>query len=216
MTEYPQFCAIARAAEIIGQRWTLLIIRELYLGPRRYSDLLDRLRPIAPGVLSGRLRSLEEEGIIARKEAPPPTPARLFELTETGRALEPALFELLRWGARFLYPQRAGERFEVDWLRMVLMAYGRRTALPPVVLALRVRTHGTEGMIWVEGTEDGVVVSGTGEGEAATITTTLEGVFGMLSGPFSLADAVAQSRARVDGDMAAATAIEGFFGRDRA
>ncbi|MBK9544559.1 MAG: helix-turn-helix transcriptional regulator [Dehalococcoidia bacterium] len=125
MTEYAQFCALARAAEILGERWTLLILRELYLGPKRFSDLSARLKPVAPGILNGRLRSLERHGVIARRNVGPPTPARLYELTESGRALEPALFELLRWGARYLFPQRPGERFETEWLVMVLRAYLR-------------------------------------------------------------------------------------------
>src|SRR5687768_6421707 len=142
MTRYDQFCAVARASEILGERWTLLIVRELLLGPKRYSDLKSRLAPIAPGVLNGRLRTLENHGVIERREVAPPTPARLFQLTETGRALEPAMAELLKWGARFLFPLREGERFEPEWFGMVLKTYARREPTPEVSLSLDLRHAG--------------------------------------------------------------------------
>ena len=180
MTEYGQFCALARAAEVVGERWTLLILRELYLGPKRFSDLSARLHPIAPGVLNGRLRTLQRHGVIARKGVPPPTPARLWELTEAGRALEPALFELLRWGARYLFPQRPGERFEGEWLAMVLRAYLRPGPSPSYVLALRI--EGLERPVaWVVGGPGGTVVALTSTEPDAVIETSVTGILGLMS-----------------------------------
>ena len=138
MSEYPQFCAVARAAEVFGERWTLLILRELWLGPKRFSDLKERLDPIAPGVLNGRLRSLQAHGVIRKRDVLPPTPATLYELTESGEAVGPALIELLRWGARYLFPPRPGERFEPDWFRMVLAAYAAPPPAPEAELGLAV------------------------------------------------------------------------------
>ena len=210
MSEYAQFCALARAAEVLGERWTLLILRELYLGPKRFSDLSARLAPIAPGVLNGRLRSLERHGVITRRDVAPPTPARLYELTEAGRALEPALFELLRWGARYLFPQRPGERFEGDWLAMVLRAYLRPGPSPSYVLALRI--EGLERPVaWVVGGPGGTVVTLTGTEPDAVIETSVTGVLGLMSSRVSLEVAIATGMASITGDASAARAFPHYF-----
>ena len=210
MSEYAQFCALARAAEVLGERWTLLILRELYLGPKRFSDLSARLAPIAPGVLNGRLRSLERHGVITRRDVAPPTPARLYELTEAGRALEPALFELLRWGARYLFPQRPGERFEGDWLAMVLRAYLRPGPSPSYVLALRI--EGLERPVaWVVGGPGGTVVGLTGTEPDAVIETSVTGVLGLMSSRLPLEVAIADGMASVTGDAVAALAFPDYF-----
>ncbi len=210
MPEYAQFCALARAAEVVGERWTLLILRELYLGPKRFSDLSARLHPIAPGVLNGRLRTLQRHGVIARRDVPPPTPARLWELTEAGRALEPALFELLRWGARYLFPRRPGERFEGDWLAMVLRAYLRPGPSPRYVIALRL--EGLERPVaWVIGGPEGTEVALVGAEPDAVIETSVTGVLDLMSSRLPLEVAVAEGLASVIGDASAARAFPGYF-----
>lgn len=210
MTEYSQFCALARAAEVVGERWTLLILRELYLGPKRFSDLSARLHPIAPGVLNGRLRTLRRHGVIARRDVPPPTPARLYELTEAGRALEPALFELLRWGARYLFPQRPGERFEGDWLAMVLRAYLRPGPSPRFVIALRI--DGLERpAVWVIGGPGGTEVALAGAEPDAIIETSAAGVLGLMSSRLPVEAAIAAGMASVIGDAAAGRAFPEYF-----
>ena len=105
-SRYAQFCPLACAAEILGERWTLLILRELCIGPQRFSDLRRRLPGISPSVLTERLERLEQREIVARRQLAPPTPASLYELTSLGRELEPALAELARWGTRFLSTRR--------------------------------------------------------------------------------------------------------------
>src|SRR6266852_4653604 len=101
-TRYDQFCALARAAEILGERWTLLIVRELLLGPRRFSDLRERLDGVSPSVLTERLGRIEKIGLVRRSVLPPPAASTVYELTEHGDALRPAVHELIRWGGRFL------------------------------------------------------------------------------------------------------------------
>src|SRR5256712_7819045 len=115
MVVYPQFCALARALELLGERWTLLIVRELLLGPKRFSDLKGRLDGISSSVLSQRLSRLEEDGLVQRSYLQPPAASTVFDLTALGRALEPAMFDLIRWGGRFLYPARPNERREPEW-----------------------------------------------------------------------------------------------------
>src|SRR5437868_11469069 len=100
MRSYNQFCAVAKSLDIIGNRWTLLIVRELLLrGPSRYTDLRDGLPGIATNLLADRLRELEEEGLVAREEAPPPIATTLFRLTPRGEALRPVIERLILWGA---------------------------------------------------------------------------------------------------------------------
>ena len=97
---YDDACGIARALDVIGERWALLIVRELILGPKRFTDLQAGLRRVSPDVLSQRLRELEAAGVIERRTLPPPAASRVYELTARGRALEPALHALGRFGSR--------------------------------------------------------------------------------------------------------------------
>jgi len=104
---YPQFCALARAAELIGERWTLLIIRELLLGPKRFGDLLDHLDGVSPTLLTSRLTALIESNVVRRITLPRPVNAQLYEPNRYRREIQPAIRELIRWGGRFLFSARS-------------------------------------------------------------------------------------------------------------
>jgi DNA-binding HxlR family transcriptional regulator len=106
---YSQYCPVAHALDLVGERWSLLIARELLHGPRRYTDLAEALPGIGTNILASRLRELEASGVVAKRRLPPPTPVTVYELTETGRGLHRVLHELARWGARSLGPPPAGE-----------------------------------------------------------------------------------------------------------
>jgi DNA-binding HxlR family transcriptional regulator/putative sterol carrier protein len=99
---YREYCAIARSLDLLGQRWTLLIVRDLFLGPQRYTDLQAGLPGIASDILTARLRTLEDEGLVRRRELPPPAPARVYELTEEGRRLGPLIRALGEVGLTLL------------------------------------------------------------------------------------------------------------------
>lgn len=103
---YDERCGVAHALDLVGQRWTLLLVRELVLGPKRFTDLRQALPRISPDVLSQRLREQQERGVIQRRKLPPPAGSSVYELTEWGRELEPAVIALARWGAQspFLRP----------------------------------------------------------------------------------------------------------------
>jgi len=118
MRSYHQYCAVAKALDVIGDRWTLLIVRELSLrGPSRYTDLRRGLPGIATNLLADRLRELEQAGIVAREDAPPPVATALFSLTERGEALVPVLHELGLWGVRYMTEGPAPEdEFRSRWL----------------------------------------------------------------------------------------------------
>ncbi len=99
---YNQFCALACALDVVGERWTLLIIRELLAGPRRFKDLLNGLPDVSTNLLSERLKCLEQQGILCRRVLPPPAGSAVYELSVYGRALEQAVLELGKWGSRLL------------------------------------------------------------------------------------------------------------------
>ena len=101
---YGDLCGIARALDVIGERWALLVVRELLLGPKRFTDLRAGLPHVSPDVLSQRLRELEQAGLVLRRTLAPPAGSRVYELTERGRRLEPVLIELGRWGSRAPFP----------------------------------------------------------------------------------------------------------------
>ena len=97
---YDDGCAAAHALDLIGERWTLLVVRELLLGPKRFTDLRAGLPGVSPNVLAQRLRKLEGAGVVRRRKLPPPAASRIYELTDWGEELEPVVISLGRWGAR--------------------------------------------------------------------------------------------------------------------
>ena len=113
---YDQYCPMAHALDLVGERWALLVVRELMHGPKRYTDLVDCLPGIGTNILAARLRDLEERGIVTRRTLPPPAASRVYDLTDYGRGLRPAMRELALWGARSLGPPTEdGELFD-GWL----------------------------------------------------------------------------------------------------
>jgi len=101
---YSQYCPIACSLGLVGERWTLLIVRELMHGPKRYTDLLDGLHGIGTNILAARLKELEAAGLVERRKLPPPAASSVYELTQTGQNLRPVLHELARFGARLMGP----------------------------------------------------------------------------------------------------------------
>src|SRR5918992_2124088 len=112
---YQQYCALARTLDVAGDRWTLLIVRELAPGPRRFTDLLDGLPGVSRNLLTERLRALERAGIISRHELPPPAVRRVYELTDDGRDLATAMAPLIAWGARRIGERTPGDTFRPRW-----------------------------------------------------------------------------------------------------
>lgn len=117
MRNYGQYCSIARALDVVGDRWTLLIVRELLLqGPCRFTDVKNGLPGIATNLLSARLKELEDAGLISREDAPPPIATVLYGLTSDGLALEPVLKALGLWGLRYMSEERPDDAFQARWL----------------------------------------------------------------------------------------------------
>ena len=106
---YGDPCGIARALDVVGERWALLVVRELLLGPKRFTDLRAGLPHVGPDMLAQRLRELEQAGVVRRDQLPPPAGARVYELTDRGRQLEPVVLGLGRWGSQAPLPPDRGE-----------------------------------------------------------------------------------------------------------
>ena len=111
---YDQYCPIACSLGLVGERWTLLVVRELLHGPKRYTDLVDHLPGIGTNILAARLKELEAAGIVEKRKLPPPAASTVYELTATGRELRPVLHELARFGARRMGPPP--DTLEAGWL----------------------------------------------------------------------------------------------------
>ncbi len=99
---YNQFCALASALDYVGERWTLLIIRELLIGPRRFKDLIEGMPGVSTSLLSERLKTLEQQGLLSQRVLPPPAGSTVYELTPLGQSLEKPILELGKWGAQLL------------------------------------------------------------------------------------------------------------------
>jgi DNA-binding HxlR family transcriptional regulator len=117
MRSYDEYCAIAKSLDVVGDRWTLLIVRELaQRGACRYTDLRNGLPGIASNLLAERLRELERAGVVEREDAPPPIATTLFRLTPRGDQLRPILDGLLRWGLPLMTEQKPGDAVRSHWL----------------------------------------------------------------------------------------------------
>jgi len=112
---YDQYCPVCHALGLVGERWSLLVVRELLKGPKRYTDLLEGLPGVGTNILAARLRELEAGGVVRKRKLPPPAASTVYELTEYGQELEEPLYALARWGARSLPPPAQNEDFYPDW-----------------------------------------------------------------------------------------------------
>ncbi|MGC5032740.1 winged helix-turn-helix transcriptional regulator [Micromonospora sp. DT229] len=135
---YGQYCGLARALEFVGERWAMLIIRDLLVGPRRFTDL-QRLPRIPTNVLSARLREMEANGLIRRRVVPRPASGVVYELTDYGAQLEPILLSLGAWGARALRDPTEGEVITPDSLVIALRATFQPHAAPPRLVSFELR-----------------------------------------------------------------------------
>ena len=213
---YAQFCSLARAAEVLGHRWNLLILRELFHGPMRFRDLRDRLRDVSSSVLAERLRELEARGVIAAARAP--APGRRSPSTssrEDGRAFWPALAEITRWGARFLLRDglRPGDHTEPDWLRGAATVFARSTPTPRPPHRVPRARHPARGSRARRGRARRHAPRrprARGSRRCASRGTLAE-CLGVIAGFLDPAAPPAGSTLRAEGDLAAARAVPRLF-----
>ncbi|MEU9359797.1 helix-turn-helix domain-containing protein [Streptomyces sp. NPDC048301] len=205
---YDQFCATARALDAVGDRWTLLIVRELLAGPRRYTDLHADLPGVSTDVLASRLKDMEQGGLAVRRRLPPPAAASVYELTERGRGLLPVLTALAGWGAPALGERRPTDALRAHWFALPLLR-----SVEALTEAGVVEVRLPEGTFHLRtGVEaDGRDVYGYGPADRPDACLVLgeDAALDLARGACALADLVGTGRARVQGDGPLAAALRG-------
>lgn len=186
---YKEYCALAQALDVVGERWTLLIVRELLIqGACRYTDLRNGLPGIATNLLAERLREMEKAGLIRREEAPPPVATSLFHLTERGKQLKPVLEALGRWGGPLVARPIGDDDFRSHWLALPIELYlsDHTPDEPPITIEVRTGEH----PMLIE-TVDGKVRARPGHvaHPDAVLTGTASLVLGLLNSKLDLAEA---------------------------
>ena len=202
---------MARALDVLGERWTLLIVRELLTGPKRFKDLLDGLPGIGTNLLAGRLKELEGEGLLRRTTLPPPAGSAVYELTGRGRDLEPVLMGLARWGVDLLGQPRPGEAFKPAWAAQAMKATFRPEAARWVRETYEFRVG--EDVFHVR-VDDGVSEPEYGPGwEPDLILKTDPDTFlELVSGRIEASDAIEAGRLDIEGDAEALASAGEIFG----
>jgi DNA-binding HxlR family transcriptional regulator len=178
---YDQFCGIARALDLVGERWALLIVRDLILGPKRFTDLRRGLPGIGTNVLAARLKELERGGVVARRTLPPPAASTVYELTGYGRALEGPLLAVGRWGAASMGRRQDGQTLRSEWFGVALKAFFRPEAAADLKAEIELRFDDGTLLARVEhGTL--VVEPGSPNGADLVLETEVETLIAFLAG----------------------------------
>ncbi|MGW1780044.1 winged helix-turn-helix transcriptional regulator [Streptomyces sp. NPDC002143] len=199
---YDQYCSAARALDTVGDRWTLLIVRELLAGPRRYTDLHADLPGVSTDVLASRLKDMERDGLATRRRLPPPGAAYVYELTARGRELLPVLQALGKWGEAELGERRPTDAVRAHWFALPLLRGLEGEGLVEVRL--------DEGEFHLLVGAEGVPVYGDGPAPAepdARLVLDVDTCMGVAQGELSVLDAVRAGRIDVSGDGALAKAL---------
>jgi DNA-binding HxlR family transcriptional regulator len=202
---YGDQCGVARSLDVIGERWALLIVRELLLGPKRFNDLLAGLAGASPNVISQRLRELTASGVIRQRDLGPPARVRVYELTDWGRELEPVVLHLGQWGTSAPLPE--GARWGLDSLLLALQA-----TADPAVVSGRYELHVGADVLTVDGTSGSVRVRrGTADRPHAALTTDADTLHAVTLGKRSIAETVESGDLRLDGDPQAISGLTGLL-----
>jgi len=200
---YGQFCGLARALEIVGERWSLLVVRDLMLGPKRFTDLRQTLPRIPVSILTSRLNELEEAGVVRRRVLPQLDAGVVYELTEYGNELDHIVLDLGLWGARSLTYPRADEVFTLDTAIISLYTTFQEEAAAGVHVNYELHHLGGE-MIVHAMVDDGALKAAAGALPAADLVIEPQGpaILDLFNGKLAAQDAIHSGKVRIDGDPA--------------
>ncbi|MEE3849549.1 helix-turn-helix domain-containing protein [Gordonia sp. LSe1-13] len=205
---YYQFCGLSRALDVVGERWTLLIVRELMAGPKRYSDLSDALTGIGTSLLATRLKQLESDDIVNRRYLSPPAASTVYELTAAGQELADAMVPLAMWGARHhaVDGRTGSEKFRADWALLFLARLVDTTDLSGADDTYEFRVDDSTATMRVDRgqitvTPGSAVDTANAAADAVIVTdsTTMAAISG---GRLTVADALAGGAVTIDGSPA--------------
>jgi DNA-binding HxlR family transcriptional regulator len=215
---YEQFCPVARALDVLGGRWTLLVVRELLTGPKRYSDLRTHLPGMWSNLLAQRLRDLEHAAIVQRTELPPPAARTVYELTERGRALHGVMYELARWGLPYLDMPTDEEPLQPHLLPEGIRALVLLETLPKRAFVAHLVLDEGEFTVRIAPPGPGPLVARVAieTGAPALSDVAVHGSAGaallVRRGEWSYDDAVATGALRIDGEERAVDTARALFG----
>ena len=205
---YAHYCTIARSLDVLGERWTLLIVRELLPGPRRYTELHADLPGISTDVLAARLREMEADGLVKRHRIGPPTPAWVYGLTPRGRELLPVLGALARWGGGLLDGKEPTDALRSHWLALPL-AHLLQRAAPGQPGVIELRIDGTTCSLRMDTSEPSPAYGKPAE-PAAALTLSTETALQLTSARVSLAQAFSAGQLGIEGESDLADALRGL------
>lgn len=207
---YRQHCALARALDLVGERWTLLVARELLAGPKRYKDLQEGLPSIGTGMLAARLKELEREGVIRRRTLPPPAGSTVYELTELGRELESTLVGLTRFGQHWLRERRPGDSFRPGWCALAFRARFDAAAASGVRESYELHLAGAPLQVHVaDGRAE--VLDGEAPSPVCVMRADEETCFALGTSELPFYEAIESGRLEVEGDREAALRFAKMF-----
>lgn len=198
MRSYRDLCGIARALDVVGERWALLVVRELMFGPKRFADLHRGLPGMSQNVLTQRLRELEDSGVLARRRALPPAAGLIYELTDRGRTLEPVLLALGRWGSPLSPQAGSADELSPDALIVALRTTFDASAMGSVRGAVTLRLPGDAFLLTVS--RDGLGAARGDTPADAALTAAVRTVQDLVFNGRDLDDAVRSGAAEVEGD----------------
>lgn len=200
MRSYRDLCGIARALDIVGERWALLVVRELVFGPKRFADLHRGLPGMSQNVLTQRLRELEVSGVLARRRGLPPATGLIYELTDRGRELEPVLLALGRWGSSSAPGPDSASELSPDALVVALRTTFDRDAAAGLHGTVQLQLPGDAFLLTVHGQR---LDAGRGDGPAdAVLAGSVRTIQDLVFDKRPLDDAVRSGHARITGDSA--------------
>lgn len=215
MPEYGQFCPVAKAGDIIGERWTVLILRELLLGSTRYNDFQRALSRMSPTLLSKRLKMLEDKGIVVRKR-PPGARSHEYHLTACGRELEPLIEQLAVWGMRWARGQMTDSELDVEFLMWDLQRRLQTDQLPggETVLCFVFDEQDRFKTWWLVAGGGGVDLCSENPGKEVDlyINTTVRDLAGVWRGDVSFATALRKKMIRTHGNVNLGRSIQSWLG----
>jgi DNA-binding HxlR family transcriptional regulator/putative sterol carrier protein len=197
---YLQYCSVAHALDLVGERWALLVVRELILGAKRFRELHEGLPGVSTNVLTNRLKELETTGVIRRRPLPRPASGTVYELTEYGRELEDIVVALGRWGAKTMPAKSAEQTFNPEWFAVALLGSFRPESARGVRATYELRLDGAVVHLAVD---RGSLKHGRGPAMAAdlVIETDSQSLLAVLKGQIAAADAVAAGVVKIDGRL---------------
>lgn len=198
MRSYRDLCGIARALDVVGERWALLVVRELLFGPKRFADLHRSLPGLSQNVLTQRLRELEDSGVVERRRALPPAAGLVYDLTDRGRSLEPVLLALGQWGSPLTPQPDSADELSPDALIVALRTTFTAAAMGSLRGTVALRLPGDAFVLTVG--RSGLAAT-RGEGPAdSTLTCTVRTVQDLVFDHRDLDEAVESEATKVEGD----------------